>query len=318
MDPVLEATLVERKNLYKIYVEEDKVKSKKTCVSSIKIYKEDQLHKWLDIVAINQYLEHPNIAKCFYFSLMCPINLSYKILKIHHEYFTRGNLRCFIEEIANKNMYFAEETLIYYSNQLLSAFEYMQQFGYCHRNIKAENIFISENGANLFIGDFKNCTKILNYENKHPICGSELYLSPIVRKAYKNFKINYKESKVYHNPYKSDVYSLGLILYELCSLQKISEQDLDNFEKYGFNCNFDLANKYPIINELLKLMLVVNENDRKNFIDLIKIFNVINTGNYCIQCSKFYNFFELKTIDYEEYLCKSCESNFVYYSDKEM
>ncbi|OMJ67952.1 hypothetical protein SteCoe_34742 [Stentor coeruleus] len=309
-----EEVLVDRKNMYKIYIAQDKLKNKKICVTSIMLYNEKQLINNLNIVTINQYLEHPNIAKCFYFSLIPSKNQSCKVLEIHQEYFPRGNLQFLIERNAVNKKYFEEYIVINYATQLLSAFGYMQKLGYCHRNIKAENIYVSEDGENVFIGDFKMCIKTSDTKQGLSICGSELYLSPEVRKAYKEFQKNCKNSMVYHNPYISDVYSLGLVFYELCNLKKLSESDIENLEKNNFNDFSSFTLGHYNMKKLLKIMLARNEEERKTFTDLINIFEDIKQNSICMQCLKFYNLNQLIKVNDGDYLCTICDSNFVYYN----
>lgn len=75
-----------------------------------------------------------------------------------------------------------------------------------HRDIKGQNIFITK-GNTLKLGDF-GIAKILNktMEKAKTVVGTPYYLSPEII-----------ESKPYSN--KSDIWSMGVLLYEMCALK---------------------------------------------------------------------------------------------------
>ena len=75
-----------------------------------------------------------------------------------------------------------------------------------HRDIKSSNIFLTSNGT-IKIGDF-GIAKILEgtCDAANTIVGTPYYLSPEVC-----------ENKPYN--YKSDIWALGCVLYELCALK---------------------------------------------------------------------------------------------------
>jgi NIMA (never in mitosis gene a)-related kinase len=74
-----------------------------------------------------------------------------------------------------------------------------------HRDIKSSNIFLNSNGT-VKIGDF-GISKVLEtmQESANTFVGTPYYLSPEVC-----------ENRSYG--YKSDVWALGCVLYELCTL----------------------------------------------------------------------------------------------------
>lgn len=74
-----------------------------------------------------------------------------------------------------------------------------------HRDIKSSNIFLNSNGT-VKIGDF-GISKVLEtmHESANTFVGTPYYLSPEVC-----------ENRSYG--YKSDVWALGCVLYELCTL----------------------------------------------------------------------------------------------------
>lgn len=93
---------------------------------------------------------------------------------------------------------------------LVDALAYCELQGICHRDIKLSNILYQQ--GNVKITDFGISKSIQNETESHTICGSIAYLSPILRKNYGSL------ATVQHNPYKSDVYSLGVTLFAVCNL----------------------------------------------------------------------------------------------------
>jgi NIMA (never in mitosis gene a)-related kinase len=75
-----------------------------------------------------------------------------------------------------------------------------------HRDIKGQNIFITKNNT-LKLGDF-GIARVLNktHDKARTVVGTPYYLSPEII-----------ENKPYS--FKSDIWSMGVVLYELCALQ---------------------------------------------------------------------------------------------------
>jgi NIMA (never in mitosis gene a)-related kinase len=95
-----------------------------------------------------------------------------------------------------------EDQIMYWFLQLLLAMRDIHTQKILHRDIKTANVFIST-GNQLKIGDFgisQPETKVMKGE----MCGTLYYMAPEV--------INRKKYS-----YESDVWSLGCILYELCT-----------------------------------------------------------------------------------------------------
>jgi len=75
-----------------------------------------------------------------------------------------------------------------------------------HRDLKGQNIFMTSKGI-IKIGDF-GIAKVLasTMQNARTVVGTPYYLSPEI-----------VQSKPYN--FKSDMWSMGVILYELCALK---------------------------------------------------------------------------------------------------
>ena len=110
--------------------------------------------------------------------------------------------------------YFPEKIIINSLVQLLLGLSYIHDKKIVHRDIKTKNIFI-QNEHTLRIGDFgiaKICSTNNNSNyNINKMVGTPLYMAP------ECFKQNKKYS------YKSDIWSLGCCIYEMCNLKHAFE-----------------------------------------------------------------------------------------------
>ena len=106
------------------------------------------------------------------------------------------------------------------------------------------------------------------------IRGTPQYLSPILWKAHVEDGGNTRH--VVHNMFKSDVYSTGLIFFQLASMddvtgynQKNSVNDGEVLVEAGLK---KLRQRYSDhIIEIIRLMLKHNESDRPSFVELAKL-----------------------------------------------
>jgi len=96
-----------------------------------------------------------------------------------------------------------------YFIQICIALKYIHERKILHRDLKLSNIFVTESNC-AKIGDF-GISKILEHTQDMALtrAGAPLYMAPEVC-----------ESKPY--TLKADIWSLGVILYELCSLNVLN------------------------------------------------------------------------------------------------
>jgi NIMA (never in mitosis gene a)-related kinase len=151
-------------------------------------------------------LNHPHIVsyKQSYFTL--------DLLIIIMEYCEVGDLSYHIQRKIKKGEFFSETQIFNWFIQICLALEYVHGRRVIHRDLKAKNIFLTGN-LNVKLGDF-GISKVLDNSNAAAVTvvGTPYYLSPEACQS---------------QPYtsKSDVWSLGVILYELCTLKNPFEAD---------------------------------------------------------------------------------------------
>ena len=190
-------------------------------------------------------------------------------LYIAIEWADKGDLKRFIKKICQEGDKLEEIRLIEYSRQLASALQHMHEKRIIHRDLKPANILIFSDGT-LKLGDlglgrymsdetFKAFSKV----------GTPLYMSPeVIRNDGYDFK--------------SDVWSLGCVIYELVTFkspfrtdEKISLYDLfTKINKGDYPKIID--DKYgPFIKDLIEKMLKVNPEERVSLEEVL-FFNIGN------------------------------------------
>ena len=152
---------------------------------------------------ILQKLDHQNIIK--FYEVFLEKKKSEEILNIVTEYADGGDLS---EKIKNKkkNNFFPENEILDYFIQICFALKHIHDKKIIHRDLKSQNIFLTKKGL-VKLGDF-GIAKNLQYTWKKAstLIGTPYYLSPEI---------------VMNKPYsfKSDIWSLGVLLYEMMSLK---------------------------------------------------------------------------------------------------
>lgn len=116
-----------------------------------------------------------------------------------------GDLAYHVKKMRSKGENFSENNVMQWFVQLCMALEYIHRRKILHRDLKTQNVFLTHNNT-LKLGDF-GISKVLENTNDQALTvqGTPYYMSPEVC-----------QSKPY--TYTSDVWALGCILYELCTL----------------------------------------------------------------------------------------------------
>ena len=175
----------------------------------------------------------------------------------------------FEKEIKTRSQYYlfyTESELQSIMLQLITALAFLQKNHITHRDIKPQNILVVN-------GQYKLCDfgeiRVMQREGivVQRVRGSELYMSPILFYAY-----HVQAPSVYHNTYKSDVFSLGMTILLAAALSATplcDIRELKNMNIISQIINKALINRYSqnLINLIIK-MLQIDENKRLDFIEL--------------------------------------------------
>ncbi len=159
-----------------------------------------------------------------------------------------GDLNDKIKEKKQKNETFAEKEILHYFYEILQGLYYLHKNRVLHRDLKTLNIFLTKDN-HIKIGDFGVSKKLINNNiYAYTFVGTPYYLSPEIC-----------QNKAYDE--KSDVWSLGVIIYELITLNK----PFDSQSQMGLFMKILKGKPAPIINTIKhsysqKLINMVIEN----------------------------------------------------------
>lgn len=154
----------------------------------------------LNEVRILASLSHPNIIgykEAFF-------DEDSKTLNIVMEFADDGDLESKIQKNIKTRGSFQEKDLWSYLVQIVNGLKYLHDSKIMHRDLKCANIFMMKNGV-IKLGDL-NVSKIVKMGLAHTQTGTPYYASPEVW-----------ADKPYD--YKSDIWSVGCVMYELCVLK---------------------------------------------------------------------------------------------------
>ncbi|XP_016069066.1 PREDICTED: serine/threonine-protein kinase Nek5 [Miniopterus natalensis] len=144
-------------------------------------------------------MKHPNIVT--FFNSFQENNRLFIVM----EYCDGGDLMKRISR--QRGVLFSEDQILSWFVQISLGLKYIHDRKILHRDIKTQNIFLSKNGMVAKLGDF-GIARVLNnsMELAQTYVGTPYYLSPEIC-----------QNKPYNN--KTDIWSLGCVLYELCTLK---------------------------------------------------------------------------------------------------
>jgi hypothetical protein len=164
--------------------------------------------------------------------------------------------------------YYSERRLINILRQLTDALLFMQQkLKISHRDIKPQNVLLFKDGF-YKIADFGEAKEAKLSKQMNTLRGTELYMSPALYSGLKN-----ERNDVNHDPYKSDVFSLGFCFLYAASLNfNLLYQAREIFNSKTMNdiLQKHLQNIYSqTFITILSKMMEIDEIDRFDFPKII-------------------------------------------------
>lgn len=211
--------------------------------------------------------DHPYICKVYDFTSVTDYTTTppaiYMVLSL--EQCTIDLDKLWSSRTANMQ-YFDENYLWTLLYECVEALAFAQDFDICHRDIKPPNILLGTDG-HVRICDFGSSKYIQKAQEmaSSTLQGTPQFLSPKQRQHLVTFLLSGQLSKVMHDPYKSDVFSLGYT-FLIVSLLRNSNcgQNLQGIEGavYAEVQNLCYTDNYK---QLIFWMMTVNEDDRPDF-----------------------------------------------------
>mmetsp|Transcript_23171 Transcript_23171/g.33972 ORF Transcript_23171/g.33972 Transcript_23171/m.33972 type:complete len:1021 (-) Transcript_23171:170-3232(-) len=156
--------------------------------------------KCLKEVRLLQSLDHPNIIK-YYDSF-----INENDLVIIFEWAAAGDLKRQLRKAIEREAGFDERIIWKYFSQIADAIQHMHEKRIMHRDLKPANIFLTLDGT-VKVGDLGLSRELSeNTYQAHSKVGTPLYMSPEVLRGD-------------GYDFKSDIWSIGCLLYELAMLK---------------------------------------------------------------------------------------------------
>ncbi|XP_060708843.1 uncharacterized protein LOC132834193 [Hemiscyllium ocellatum] len=178
---------------------------------SLVILKEINMHELNHIerqramneVKVLSMLDHPNIIN-YYDSFE-----EDGVLMIEMEYADGGTLAQRLNVFLLQDQELEEQQILNLFHQMVAAICYLHKHNVLHRDLKTANLFLTKRGE-VKLGDFGVAKVMVTGSEAHTILGTPFYISPEIC-----------EGKCYND--KSDIWSLGCILYEMACRQRTFE-----------------------------------------------------------------------------------------------
>jgi len=201
------------------------------------------------------------------------------------DYCEFGDLRKILNEFKTNGQFMSKNAIYYLAKSICSGLKEIHKNNLIHRDLKPENLFL-KNNLKLMIGDFGVAKQLQNGTiHANTQIGTFQYMAPEIIKNEK-----------YSN--KVDIYSLGCIIYELCTLNLYFGNKTEgkiNVSLYGNDLQNLIdklveiePNKRPSINEIEEIInKIINECGETGLIKAIKKNELLKTFILEICVSKY-------------------------------
>ena len=170
-------------------------------------------NQFLEAAELMKQLKHSNIIKIY------GICRKEKPLCIIAEFMTVGNLQAYLRKVANV---LEQSQVIDMGAQIASGMAYLESKNCIHRNLRAKNVLLTESAQKLIckVANF-SYARIISENNCVKTAASEKF--PIKWIAPETLKLKYFTIK-------SDVWSFGIVLYELITFGLVPYPGMENNE----------------------------------------------------------------------------------------
>ena len=209
---------------------------------------------------------HPNIMKIYGICIRMLDQTTYSLYVLMELSKCDWDKEIKMHLMKKKN--YTENELINILRQLTNALLFMQQTAkISHRDIKPQNVLLFGDGV-YKIADFGEAKEAKISKEVNTLRGTELYMSPALYAGLKNDK-----NDVNHDPYKSDVFSLGFCFLYAATLNfnlLYQLRDIYNNKKINDVLQQQLKGKYSqTFIHILSCMMEIEESERFDFPQLV-------------------------------------------------
>ena len=210
---------------------------------------------------------HPNIMKIYGLSLRVLDSTTFALYVLME--LADSDWDKEIKSRLKKRKNYTEKELINILRELTDALLFMQkELKISHRDIKPQNILVFSNGI-YKLADFGEAKEVKISKRLNTLRGTELYMSPALYEGLKKGK-----NDVPHDPFKSDVYSLGFCMLYASSLNfdlLYEARDYNSSDMINMILNKSFIKKIYSDNliTILSNMLLIDEKKRFSFQELL-------------------------------------------------
>ena len=239
-----------------VYLVKRNIDGQEYAMKRVKIIQLDEKEKEnaLNEIRILASLNHKNIIgynEAFFDEIT-------RTLNIVMEYANDGDLSKKIKYNLKNGLIFREDVIWDYLIQILEGINYLHENKIMHRDLKSANLFLMKDGT-IKIGDL-NVSKIAEMGIAYTQIGTPYYASPEIwmDKSY---------------DYKSDIWSIGCIIYELCMLlPPFRGTSINNLSKNIQKGVYQPINNFysEDLKKIVSMMLVLKPEKRPSSSQLLK------------------------------------------------
>ncbi|KAI8639384.1 kinase-like domain-containing protein [Parasitella parasitica] len=279
-----------------VYKAEHKPTKKVVAIKSIKpklILNSNTMHYVETEIEIMRTICHPHLLNCNDYIK------SEAYVYLIMDYCSMGDLNGYIKH-THKGQGLPEDTILHFLDQLASGLKYLHDQNLIHRDIKPKNIFLVPPSAtsaskvpDVKLGDFGFAKMLPKTSLAMSVLGSPIYMAPEVLKG-----------EPYN--YKADLWSLGVVLYELMTGHTLfRSKNMENLrttvDEYKDHIQFG-NERYKYSTELIDLVRVLlkrHPRERASCEEFCHYIKLIAQKNQCIN--------EFSIIE-DDYIVIECDS----------
>lgn len=273
-----------------------KSKNTKACAKIIKVTGEQKLNSIINEIINLKIVQDEPLALTYYNWFFKHIKKDTFELTILTELCDNGDLGEILKRRVKYNLKMKDQDIIKTIKDFTNFFYLLQTKSISHRDIKPENIFITATDQ-YKVGDFGSSI-LVSEEESYSIKGTPLYLSPELRDGYNNFCERIAPNSLAYSPYKSDVYSLGLVFLYMSTLEKIDHNFSNLSTLQSLLDSKLLLIENARIRTILSKMLTIDPELRPDFENLKNIVDQVTNPLACANC--------WSECDLNERCCENC------------